>query len=1343
MALKHLRSSTANKRPQPSGMADGQLAMNTASGSPGLFLKDSSGNLVKVGPVHVGSGAPNVSPASGGASGNTVGEQWLDTSGGTYVFKIWDGTTWRSETGEFVNASGDTMTGSLTMGVNATIVFEGSVDDGFETTLTVTNPTADRTITLPNVTGTVITTGDSGTVTSTIIANDTIVNADINSAAAIAGTKISPNFGGQNIVTSGTFIHALASSGAPSITFSGDSDTGIFSPGANNIAISNGGVTRLAITDSGLVRLGEGSAEALPVGLASLVCVDGTSASPNASLAVVSRGGGGFGGQSNESIVFTSAAWSNSAFITHGTTAFGDNLTLAGADYIFVDAGVSGVLNGATSSELQSGGSQRLIAKTTELVINDTADNYDFRVEGDTNANLLFVDASTDCIGIGTSTPSNLVHIHDTIGTTSLRLSNNSVGPQNSNQIVFESQLFGKTATISHSANSSANTLQIGGVSDLYIDADRHIFRDISGLISLFISDNGQVAFGKLFAAGAPEFSFTGDPDTGIYSPGDDELAITASGVERAKWGANEVVFNDGGADYDFRVEGTAATNLLLADASANTVFINGSGLALGTSATIVFEGSVNDGFDTTLTVDNPTANRTIRLPNVSGTIITSGDTGTVTNTMLAGSIADSKLNTISTANKVSIAALDIDGGTDIGAALADADLFIVDDGGAGTNRKSAATRIPIYTFSKVSGDVTITSSGIASIEAGVITNTEISASAGIVDSKLATISTAGKVANSATTATSANTPSGIVARDGSGNFTAGTITASGFSGPGTSLTSLPAAQLTGTIPSAVLGNSSHFIGTTSVALNRTSANQGLTGISSLAMPGATAGTITLTPAASGGTTAITIPATAGTLVTTGDSGTVTSTMIANLTIVDGDINASAAIAGTKISPNFGGQTITSSGVFVHPSGTGLLPSVTFSGDLNSGLYSPSSDVVAITCSGKPGFGVNSWGQISNDPTFPALTYDVQFSLVGAFDAHAFGSFVAGMAVYSTLATSGVSSLASYVSAPSLQAAVGDVSHFLANNIGLDVGGSTVNQTGFYAPFGLTDQATYNYGFQSGIGVGSTATNYSIFTAEADTYLGSRNTIFAPNYIDVARITPSGLYIGTTTASRALANFVVARTDASTYGTFTSWNGASSQAGILALGKSRAATPDAIGVVVAGDELGSIEFRGDDGTSAQLRPAASIQGFADATVASGDIPGRVAVYTVPDGSTTLTERWRVTNDGVIARNQPAPTVKSAAATLTAAEMKTGIVQYTGAAATLTLPSGATLEASFNAMYNNMAFEWSVINTGTGTCTIGTNTGHTISGATTVASGTSGRYLTRRVSANTFVNYRLS
>jgi len=79
-----------------------------------------------------------------------------------------------------VNATAFTgpITGAVTTsGINitsaGTIIFEGATDDAFETTLTVADPAADRTITIPNVTGTVVTTGDSGTVTAAMMATPT------------------------------------------------------------------------------------------------------------------------------------------------------------------------------------------------------------------------------------------------------------------------------------------------------------------------------------------------------------------------------------------------------------------------------------------------------------------------------------------------------------------------------------------------------------------------------------------------------------------------------------------------------------------------------------------------------------------------------------------------------------------------------------------------------------------------------------------------------------------------------------------------------------------------------------------------------------------------------------------------------------------------------------------------------------------------------------------------------------------------------------------------------------------------------------------------------------------
>jgi hypothetical protein len=91
---------------------------------------------------------------------------------------------------EKIGAASPTFTGTVLLGQNAVLAFEGSADDANETTITVTNPTADRSIVFPDVSGNVVTTGDTGTVTSTMIANATIANADISATAEIAVSKL-------------------------------------------------------------------------------------------------------------------------------------------------------------------------------------------------------------------------------------------------------------------------------------------------------------------------------------------------------------------------------------------------------------------------------------------------------------------------------------------------------------------------------------------------------------------------------------------------------------------------------------------------------------------------------------------------------------------------------------------------------------------------------------------------------------------------------------------------------------------------------------------------------------------------------------------------------------------------------------------------------------------------------------------------------------------------------------------------------------------------------------------------------------------------------------------------
>ena len=80
------------------------------------------------------------------------------------------------------------------------ITFEGATADAYETTLTVVDPTADRTITLPNVDGTVITTGDTGTVSATMLASDSVTTVKILNANVTAAKLASDSVETAKIV---------------------------------------------------------------------------------------------------------------------------------------------------------------------------------------------------------------------------------------------------------------------------------------------------------------------------------------------------------------------------------------------------------------------------------------------------------------------------------------------------------------------------------------------------------------------------------------------------------------------------------------------------------------------------------------------------------------------------------------------------------------------------------------------------------------------------------------------------------------------------------------------------------------------------------------------------------------------------------------------------------------------------------------------------------------------------------------------------------------------------------------------------------------------------------------
>jgi hypothetical protein len=200
---KHLRSSTANKRPTTS-ITDGQLAINTNTASPGLFFKDSAGTgIVKVGPVHVGTTAPNATPAAGGSSGNYTGEQWLDTSVSPAQMKVWNGSAWVGVVADELPVS------KLQDGAARQLLQTDAAGTGVEWTSNVDVP---------------------GTL-------------DVTGATTLDSTLTVP----------------LGSAAAPTVRFTGDTNTGIYSPGADQVAVATNGAGRLFVDANGRVGVGVAS----------------------------------------------------------------------------------------------------------------------------------------------------------------------------------------------------------------------------------------------------------------------------------------------------------------------------------------------------------------------------------------------------------------------------------------------------------------------------------------------------------------------------------------------------------------------------------------------------------------------------------------------------------------------------------------------------------------------------------------------------------------------------------------------------------------------------------------------------------------------------------------------------------------------------------------------------------------------------------------------------------------------------------------------------------------------------------------------------------------------------
>ena len=281
---------------------------------------------------------------------------------------------------------------------------------------------------------------------------------------------------------------------------------------------------------------------------------------------------------------------------------------------------------------------------------------------------------------------------------------------------------------------------------------------------------------------------------------------------------------------------------------------------------------------------------------------------------------------------------------------------------------------------------------------------------------------------------------------------------------------------------------------------------------------------------------------------------------------------ASPTFTGTVTAPTFTAST----GVNI-PLGSAGTPSLYFTGDPNTGIYSPSADWVAITTGGTGRLFVDASGRLGLGSSAPVVDLDV--------------APAASTATFRIHARSNTTPVAS------IELVRGTSTTFGADG------------SGDYRIKNESGNLSFEYG-DSGV------------TTER------------------ARLTSDGKFlVGTSTASKNLrgemSTAIVGTGDNTSAGlAVTGYCGTPAAAyPLIDIQRSRGTTDGSMTVVASGDKLGVFSFRGADGTN--FISGASIGGEVDGTPGANDMPGRLVFSTTADGASSPTERVRITNGGLL------------------------------------------------------------------------------------------------------------
>ena len=564
---------------------------------------------------------------------DSSGDIILDAGGEDITLKD-DGTTFGSLTnssGELVIKSGSTPTAAITLsGANTTIEGNLTVDGNFDVT---------------------------GTLDFSDSAITNVGSIQLDSIAGDADSNTSITFSGSDVIT-------MATGGTSALTIDASQNVTI----AGDLTVSGDDITMATNTAGNLLIADGTNFNSVAVGSLSEIS---TVANDDVFLAV-DTSGGGLKKIARSAVVAglaTSSAISNVA--DDSTPQLGGDLDVNGNDIVSVSNGNINILpNGSGKVIIDGNGSSGGVSITDGLIDIRTGTGNVTKVKfycESSNAHAQTLQAAPH-----SASSSAVVVLPTASGTIVASGDSGTV----TNTMLAGSIADSKLSTISTADKVSGAAIQVDGATDgtsiTIADSDKFL-----------IDDGGTTKYVNASQINAYTSAAVALDD---ISAGDAAVTLATS--------AGNITIDAQGNDTDIILKGT--------DGSSDTTFLTIDGSAAGAAT---FNSDVTVG--ALLKMPDVTSGKILVGDGTSfEEVAVSGDATlasngaltiaatSVENSMLAGSIADSKLSTISTAGKVALTALEIDGGSDIGADLTTSDLIIVDDGAGGTNKKAALSRV-------------------------------------------------------------------------------------------------------------------------------------------------------------------------------------------------------------------------------------------------------------------------------------------------------------------------------------------------------------------------------------------------------------------------------------------------------------------------------------------------------------------------------------------------------------------------------------------------------------------------------------------------------------------------